>query len=312
MEFPNPPTKAGDQPHVFIPYSFVDREFAGKLAGALRRDRVSLRVDEVEMSAGVFLITRISKAALPVDVVVPIISAASVTSGWVQRELEPVMTKELNGRRVAVLPAKVDNCALPAFLKSRPFVDFRGLGWNRAYENIKAAIQHRTGTGPATHRSPVVQPPPPGPRAPDTDEKAAGTKRVFLSYDYENDGRYKDILVTWSRQPDFAHFFVNDQPVTVPVDSEDAEPLKRVVAARINAATAFLCIVGAKTCTNGWVEWEIKKADELGKRMIAVRINRDCTVPEVLSDIGATCALSFTFEGIRRAIDEAYGGYSLE
>jgi hypothetical protein len=264
------------------------------------------------MSAGVFLTTRISKAPVPVDVLVPIISAASVTSGWVQRELQPIMTKELNGRRVVVLPAKVDNCTLPAFLMSRPFVDFRGLGWNRAYDAMKAGIQGRPVAGPAMPPTPAVHPPPPRPSASVADEPAAGTKRVFLSYDYEHDGNYRDILVTWSKHPDLAHFSINDQPANVPVDSEEAEPLKRTIAAKIKAATAFLCIVGAKTGKNGWVEWEIKKADELGKRMIAVRINRDCTVPEALSEIGATCALSFTFEGIRRAIDEAYGGFSPE
>jgi len=312
VEFSRPPRKVGFEPHVLIPYSFGDREFASKLAGALRRDRISQWVDEAEMSAGVFLITRISKAARPVDFVVPVISAASVTSGWVRRELEPVMTKELDGRRVVVLPARIDGCPLPAFLKNRPFADFHGHKWNRAYESVKVSIQRGSATGTATRPTPAVRPPPPAPRAPDANEPATGTKRVFLSYDHDNDANYKDVLVTWSKHPDFAHFSVNDQPATVPVDSADAEPLKREIAARINAATGFLCIVGAKTGANPWVEWEIKKADELGKRMIAVRINRDCAAPDVLSDVGATCALSFTFEGIRRAIDEAYGGCSLE
>jgi hypothetical protein len=207
-----------------------------------------------------------------------------------------------------VLSARIDDCALPACLKNRPFVDFHSLGWNRAYENIKAAIQHRTSTEPATRPTPAVRPPPPSPRAPETGQKAAGTKRVFLSYDHDNDGYYKDILIDWSKQPDFAQFSVHDQPVTIPVDSEGAVPIKRAIAARINAATAFLCIVGAKTCTNGWVEWEIRKADELGKRMIGVRINRDHNASEELCNAGATWALSFTFEGIKSAMEEAHGG----
>jgi hypothetical protein len=307
MEFPNPPGKAVDQPHIFIPYGYGDRESAHKLAGALRRDRVSPWIEEVEMTAGDSLVRRLSNTARPVSLVIPIISTASVTSGWVQSELEPAVTRELNGPRAIVLSARIDDCALPACLKNRPFVDFHGLGWNRAYENIKAAIQHRTSTEPATRPTPAVRPPPPSPRLPDTSQKAAGMKRVFLSYDYDNDGYYKDILITWSKQPDFAQFSVNEGPVTVPVDSEDAGPLKRAIAARIKAATAFLCIVGAKTCTNGWVEWEIKKADELGKRIIGVRINRDHNVSEALCNASATWALSFTFEGIKSAMEEAHG-----
>jgi len=60
------------------------------------------------------------------------------------------------------------------------------------------------------------------------------------------------------------------------------------------------------------MDWEIKKADELGKRVVAVRVNRDCEAPALLSDVGATCAMSFTFEGIRRAIEEAYGETSFD
>jgi hypothetical protein len=308
MEFPNAPKKAGDQPSIFIPYSYGDRESAQKLAGALRRDRVSPWIEGVEMTVGDSLIHRLANTARPINLVVPIISAASVTSDWVERELTTVMSKELAGRRAIVLSVRIDDCALPAFLKGRPFVDFHTLGWNRAYENIRAAIQHRTSTAPAAHPTPAAQPPAPSPHVPDIRKKAAGTKRVFVSYDSDNDGYYKDILIAWSKQPDFAQFSVNDQPITVPVDSQDAEPLKRAIAARISAATAFLCIVGAKTCTNGWVEWEIKKADELGKRMIGVRTNRDCSVSETLCNAGATWALSFTFEGIKSAMEEAHGG----
>jgi len=62
MEFPDEPRRAGDQPHVVIPFSFANREFAGKLAGALRQDGISPWIDEVDMSAGVFLTKRIFKA----------------------------------------------------------------------------------------------------------------------------------------------------------------------------------------------------------------------------------------------------------
>ena len=317
MEFPNVPRRAGAQPHAVIPYSFVDREFAGRLAGTLRRDGVSPWIDEIDMSAGVSLTTRIIKASRPIDFVIPVISAASVKSGWVQRELEPIMTKELAGR-VVVFPARIDGCPLAAFLRKQPFADFHGLGWNRAYESVKDCVQRRPVTEPAhpppaVHRPPAVRRPPSTPLLSAAEEPApAGTKRIFLSYDHENDGNLKDVLVAWSKQPGFAHFSVYDQPITVSVDNEAAEPLKRAIAERIGAASGFLCVVGAKTFTNPWVEWEIKKADELGKRMVAVRVNRDCSFPEVLSEVAATCAMSFTFEGIRKAIDEAYGGSSLE
>ena len=151
------------------------------------------------------------------------------------------------------------------------------------------------------------EPPRPVRRAQPASEKAPRGKVVFVCYDYENDGYYKDILLTWSKSPDFPRLSFNDQPPNVPVDSEEAEPLKRLIQERIKAATAFLCVVGPMTSTNGWNEWETKTAIDLDKRMVVVRINRDCIAPDVLSEVGPTCALSFTFEGIKRAVEEAYG-----
>jgi hypothetical protein len=312
VDTPNRIQSGGNQPHVVIPYNYADHDFARKLAGALRRDGISPWIDEVDMSAGVILINRIAHAVRPVDFLVPLISAASLTWRWVQRELKTVTARDFNGRRVRVLPARIDGTALPDYLASRPYVDFHGRGWKQAYEDLKAVVQQRTSPRPAMRPTPEFELPHAIRRAPPGGEKKPAAKVVFVSYDYENDGYYKDLLVTWSQSPDFPRLSVNDQPVAYPVDSDEAEPLKHVVYGKIKAATAFLCVVGEKTSANAWVDWEIKTAIELEKRMVVVRINRDCVAPDVLSEVGPTCALSFTFEGIKRAVEEAYGVVSQE
>gem|GEM_PF-4806937 len=98
MVLSNPFRAPGGRPHVVIPYSYADHEFAQKLVGALRQDRITPWIDEVDMSAGVFLVNRISQAARPVDFVVPAISASSVASSWVQHELRTAMTRNFSGR----------------------------------------------------------------------------------------------------------------------------------------------------------------------------------------------------------------------
>jgi hypothetical protein len=112
-----------------------------KLAGELRRDRITPWIDEVDMSAGVFLMNRLSHAARPVDFVVPALSASSVTSGWVQRELRTAVTRGINGRPIRVLPAKIDNTALPDYLESQPYFDFHGDGWSLAYDELTVVVQ---------------------------------------------------------------------------------------------------------------------------------------------------------------------------
>jgi hypothetical protein len=310
-DVPNVIRPRGIQPHIVIAYSYANNEFARRLAGALRRDGISPWIDAVDMSVGVILVNRLANSLRPVDFVIPLISAASLNSRWVQQDLRSVITRDFKGRRVRVLPARVDGAALPDYLRSQSYIDFHANGWKRAFENLKVILRPGGSVPrPTTRPEPEFELPHPIRRSP-PDKKPEG-KLAYVSYDYENDGYYKDILLTWAKSPDFPRLSVNDQPVNYPVDSDEAEPLKHVVYGKIKAATAFLCVVGKKTSTNDWVNWEVKTAIELEKRMVVVRIGRDCAVPDVLSEVGPTCALSFTFEGIRRAVDEAYGVVAAE
>ena len=140
---------AGVQPHIVIPYNYADHEFASKLTAALRHDRITQWIDDVDMSAGVLLVSRIAHAARPVDCVVPIISAVSVASNWVQHELKTVIARSFAGRRIRVLPAKTDDSALPDFLASRPYFDFHLGAWTVAYDELIVAAQQPTGPKPA-------------------------------------------------------------------------------------------------------------------------------------------------------------------
>jgi hypothetical protein len=302
----------GNQPHIVIPYNYADHEFARKLAGALRRDGISPWVDELDMSAGAILTTRMASAARPVDFLIPLISAASLRWRWAQQELKTVTTRDFNRRRIRVLPARIDGSALPDYLANQPYLDFQGRGWRQAYEDLKAVIQRRTSPRPEPRPTQGFELPHAIRRAQPASERASHGRAVFVSYDYENDGYYKDILLTWSKSPDFPRFSFNDQPPRVRVESEEATPLKHLIQGKIRAATAFLCVVGPNTSTNGWIDWEIGTAIELDKRMVVVRTNRDCVAPAALSEVGPTCALSFTFEGIKRAVDEAYGVVAAE
>ena len=308
---PKPP-QAQDQPRILIASCFQDGDFARKLAFALRRDRVSPFVAVNEMTAGESLVRRLASTTQPVDCVVPVISIISVTHNWVEREMAQVMGGEVNKRKIPAHPAKVDNCALPTALMGRSVADFYVLGWDPAYEALRTAIQHRPGADKPRFRQSAARAPKPDALVEEIAPAPVNSKQVYLSFDHAHDGYYKDVLVTWSKMPGFAQLWINDHPPTMPVDAPDADSYKEALAQRIRAASGLLCVLGAESSTNGWMEWEIKKADQLGKRIIAVRINRDCAVPELLSDLGATCAMSFTFEGIRRAIEEAYGETSLD
>ena len=127
-------------------------------------------------------------------------------------------------------------------------------------------------------------------------------KRIFVSYDYDNDKHYKNLLVAWDANKEF-DFGFSDQSADVSIDSTDAAAIKRAISAKINDATVFLCLVGKQTSKSKWVGWEIGKAVELKKNIVAVKIDASNTTPPGLLNVGAKWAMSFTFESIKKAVD---------
>ena len=128
-------------------------------------------------------------------------------------------------------------------------------------------------------------------------------KKVFVSYDYDNDKSYKNLLLAWDVNSSF-DFHFDDTSADVSINSTNAVAIKRAISAKINNSTYFLCIIGAKTCKSTWVKWEISKAVELGRKIVAVKINSTNTSPDEIKGVGASWAMSFSFESIKTAIDK--------
>lgn len=127
-------------------------------------------------------------------------------------------------------------------------------------------------------------------------------KKVFISYDYENDRHYKNLLLAWDANTQF-DFYISDYSADVSINSTDAGAIKSTLSRYINQCTVFLVIVGKNTAKSSWVKWEIEKAVELGKKIIAVKTDRDNETPTELYGVGASWALSFTQEAITKALD---------
>ncbi len=129
-------------------------------------------------------------------------------------------------------------------------------------------------------------------------------KRIFISFDYDKDKHYKNLLVAWDKNALFDFSFY-DGSVTAPVSSTAAGPIKRVISQRISRCPRFLCIVGKHTWRSSWVAWEIDKAVELRRKIIAVKTDRSNKTPSGLYGAGATWAFSFAFAAIKKAIDDS-------
>ena len=127
--------------------------------------------------------------------------------------------------------------------------------------------------------------------------------KIFISYDYDNNRHYKNMLLAWDKNHEF-DFAFSDHSADVSIQSTSADAIKRAISAKINSATHFLCLVGAKTSNSKWVAWEIEKAKELKRKLVAVKITSSNTTPSGLLNAGASWAMSFTFDAIKKAIQD--------
>ena len=138
-------------------------------------------------------------------------------------------------------------------------------------------------------------------------------KKIFISFDYTKDHRYKDLLVAWNYNHDF-DFTFNDQTPSE-VQSSEISRIKAVLTTKIREASITLVIVG-EDCNKqhpdnkdigkrNWQIFEIEKSKELGNKLVAVKLNMYNDTPEELYGCGVSWAMSFTFDAIKRAIANA-------
>jgi hypothetical protein len=111
---------------IFVSYSHADKEFVAELATALVRSNANVWVDEWELNVGDSIIDRIQTAIERAGALLVVLSKASVESEWCKKELNAGLIRELEEKRVVVLPVLKEDCKIPTFLRDKKYADFRG------------------------------------------------------------------------------------------------------------------------------------------------------------------------------------------
>ena len=109
---------------IFLSHSHADKPFARLLAADLRASGHDVWIDEAEIEIGDSLIQKIRDGLDSVDYVAAILSSNSIESEWVSRELEIASNREIDEKRVVVLPLMIEKVAMPGFLTGKFYGDF--------------------------------------------------------------------------------------------------------------------------------------------------------------------------------------------
>lgn len=135
---------------IFLSHNSKDKPWVRKLADRLTSDGVVVWIDEAELNIGDSLIEKIAEGIQEMRFVAAVISNNSISSTWVQKELNLAMSKEIKGRQVTVLPLLIENCTLPPSLTDKLYADFTNPD---NYEQEYSKLLHAIGVHAASQKT---------------------------------------------------------------------------------------------------------------------------------------------------------------
>jgi predicted nucleotide-binding protein len=110
---------------LFISYSHQNKDFVDKLAAHLVQHKARVWIDRWELNVGDSIIDKIQNAIQESDALIVVVSKASMDSQWCKKELSSGFLRELEEKRIVVMPILLENCEMPVFLRGKKYTDFR-------------------------------------------------------------------------------------------------------------------------------------------------------------------------------------------
>ena len=137
-------------------------------------------------------------------------------------------------------------------------------------------------------------------------------KKVFVSFDYDNDRHYKNLLAAWDANSNFEFKFSDKSAHEI--NSENVGRVKAVLTNKINDATYTLVLIGKYANKKhpdsnlindiNWINWEINKSKESGNKLVAVKLDKSNESPTAIMESGAKWA-SYDQKSIIKALEDA-------
>jgi hypothetical protein len=138
-------------------------------------------------------------------------------------------------------------------------------------------------------------------------------KKVFVSYDHDNDREYRHLLEEWNINPDFEFCFNNQSPNEI--KKEDIPRVKDALTDKINQASHVFVIIGKEANKENkykeeigyknWQNFEVAKSKAGKKKLVCVKLDKKFESPDELADCGSKCVMTFTQEAILKALKDA-------
>jgi TIR domain len=126
--------------NVFVSYRLSDAEQARTLAEAVRDAGHSVWLDEWMIDLGDSIVGRIEDGLEGASYVLLCYSDSGVSSPWMSREWMSTLARQLDGRRVKILPLRLTGGEPPALLADIKYADLVA-DWDKGLGQVLAAIR---------------------------------------------------------------------------------------------------------------------------------------------------------------------------
>ncbi len=138
-------------------------------------------------------------------------------------------------------------------------------------------------------------------------------KKVFVSFDWDNDRRYKFLLNAWDENPGFDFSFSDHTPQEI--QSNDIGRIKTAISSKINGATYTLVIVGKEANKlhkdsgligfRNWINFEVSRSRRYGNRIAIVKLEQQLSIPVELEGARYAWIVDFDLKNVLAVLRKA-------
>jgi len=112
------------KPKIFLCHSSKDKEFVEQIAKDLNDHGVDVWYDKWEIKVGDSIIQKINSGIEDSSHMGMILSPHSIESNWVKKEFDAGLIKEIDTKKVVLLPILFKKCLIPTIIKSKMYANF--------------------------------------------------------------------------------------------------------------------------------------------------------------------------------------------
>jgi hypothetical protein len=131
-------------PSIFLSHSRIDKPFVEKLEKDLKRYGVNVWYDNWEIKVGDSITRKIEEGIHENEFFGIVLSPEALNSEGVKTELSSAWTRQINSRKIIILPILYRDCNIPTLLADRKYADFRK-EYQSGFEELAAVLGiHKT------------------------------------------------------------------------------------------------------------------------------------------------------------------------